>query len=180
MLGDVGVEGAKKAIKEWLRDNAIPRFDFELTGLADLEDSLPRTCHDVLGVFTEIGDVQTFRAGSVSTRNMVLADQSGRSIDCLVYGQPTQTIQVGDVVVCKDARLTPSVRLAIKTDAWITKHADMKELRHVVGNSEFRILDEANNLLGWWQHVGQNMTFSSMSHQDPDFQSSASGAASGS
>ena len=107
---------------------AIPRYNFRLTGIGDLEQCQEDTKHDVLGVVTEIGDVQTFTAKAsgkeMTKRNMILADQSGRSIDCGVFGQPTQQISVGYVVVCKGAKLTSwnQKSLTMWTDASITTH----------------------------------------------------------
>jgi len=132
---------------------AIPRYNFTFRSIPDLEQTPDESKVDVLGVITDATDAQNFTAKSgkeMTKRVLVLADTSSRSIECTIFGQPSQTLSVGFVVAIKGAKVGSwnSKSLTLWQDSQVTTHPDMQE---------------AHSLLGWWQSVGQSTQLHSIS-----------------
>jgi len=134
---------------------SIPKYNFKFTSIPDLEQTPEESKVDVLGVITECTDAATFTARSgkeMTKRVMVLADQSARSIECTVFGQPSQTLSAGHVVAIK----------AAKVGSWNGKSLTLWEDAAIKMQPD---LPEAAQVLGWWQQQGQHSALNAISVQ---------------
>jgi replication factor A1 len=125
--------------------DAIPKYSFDfIPSIAHLESLPDESKADVLGVIAEISEPNTFTAKSgkeMTKRVMILADSSGRTIECTIFGQPTHSLSHGTVIGIKGAKVGSwnTKSLTLWDDAPITPHPDMPA---------------AHQLSGWWQAGG--------------------------
>jgi len=97
-------------------------------------------------VVMECTEPNTFTAKSgkeMTKRTMQICDASGTAIEVAIFGQPAQTLGVGNVIAIKGAKVGSwnSKSLTLWNDAPITQHPDMPE---------------AHQLLGWWASQQQS------------------------
>ena len=132
---------------------AIPRYNFRFSQIAELEHMQDQTKVDVLGVIVECSEPNTFvaKSGKEHTKRvMVVADTSMKMIEVAIFGAPTQTLNAGSVVAIKAANVGSwnSKSLTLWSDGAVTTHPDM---------------GEAHSLLGWWNTQGSQMSIPSIS-----------------
>jgi len=137
-------------------DNSIPKYSFSFVPtIADIEHINEESKVDVLGVIIECSEPTTFtsKAGREMTKRvMSLGDQSGRAIECTVFGAPDKQLQAGNVIAIKAAKVGSwnTKSLTLWGDGPITLHPDMPQ---------------AHSLLGWFQQQGSVASFNSISVQ---------------
>jgi replication factor A1 len=91
--------------------DSIPRYSYDFSLIADLENAPDDSKVDVLAVVMDCTDATVFTARSgkeLTKRVMQIADMSGKSIECTIFGQPTQNITTGDVIAIKAAKVWPA------------------------------------------------------------------------